>query len=140
MRPLTIVCLTAVLALAWGPAGAQMARARAPAAAEPSSPVARWPDAVLCHFPERPALDAASGQASGKMLKAYTQVSRLVLAPASDGRYYYSDGPVSDGGAPNAHWPEAVLIFKSDGTPAVQVRSDCTGRTISQLIAAGQAH
>jgi hypothetical protein len=71
-------------------------RALNPLRAERPITASRWPDSTTCHFPDRPAVDQATGQSSGRRLKPYTQVARPRLAPASDGRCYYGNGSIAD--------------------------------------------
>lgn len=133
-----------VLALGTAPVLGQISQLRQ-APIERGVAPARWPDVIHCHFPQRNATDAATGVSSGKILKAYTPVSHLVLAPAADGRYYYSDGPIGElgngeAGGHSGQTAEATLIFNADGSQFGPSRSDCAGKSISQLVASGQAH
>ncbi len=125
------------LALALGSAAA-LAQGR------PSGPViahlAHWPDVIVCHVPEASALDIPSGLGTGKMIPAHTLVSRLALAPGSDGRYYYAQGPVGFFPGHAGRLPEgATLGFNPDGSSAGRAPGDCDGRSISELQGSGAA-
>src|SRR5574337_224456 len=93
----------------------------APTVSKQSGTVARWPDTIVCHVPERIPHTISGQPTGGRKLKPFTKVVRLTLAPASDGRYYYSDGPTRDPDETIGDWPPgAILGFNADGTPLGQ--------------------
>ncbi len=88
----------------------------------------RWPDQVLCHFTGE-AHDAATGQATGRHSGPSTVIYRLAMAPSGAGQWVY------------VAYDGVQLAFLGDGQSAPgktpRPDSDCYGRSIQQLQAAG---
>lgn len=108
------------------------------------TPLAHWPDSIICRFPPVPATVGIDGLVHGNP-KFYALIVRLTLAPAKDGLYYYGVGPIVDimpEGDPkpnhnNGLKPGAVLAFRPDGSPSSTGQGECAGKSIEQLNAAG---